>query len=122
LSNAGGIGAISVADEQSFGIEPEDVSGLGGRGCSDGGKSGDFESLAECGLARAFTKAIWLAGTHHYQTVIGGKGGIMGVDGVEGQVGRGAKVEDFGSSGLKFTTESVVLRLSDSKVRGMVEA
>ena len=32
LLNAGGVGAVAVADQQSLGIEPEDISGFGGAG------------------------------------------------------------------------------------------
>jgi len=44
LLNAGGVGAIAVADEKRFGIEPEDVSGFGGGGCGDFAESWNVES------------------------------------------------------------------------------
>src|SRR5712664_3481261 len=73
LLDAGGVGAIAVADEQSFGIEPEDVAGFSGGGRRDRAESGNVESLAERRVARAFGYAVWLAGTHHDQAVVSGE-------------------------------------------------
>ena len=42
LLNTGGVGAVAVADQQSVGIEPENVSGFGGSGRGDGSESRDI--------------------------------------------------------------------------------
>ncbi len=64
LLNAGGVGAVAVADQQGVGIEPEDVSGFGGSGRSDGSKNRDLQTFAERSLMRTFGEAIGLTGTH----------------------------------------------------------
>ena len=97
LLDASGVGAVSVTDEESFGVEPENVSGLGGAGRGDRAQGGDFERLAERGVVGAFWNAVRFAGTHDDQTVVGGKTGVVGVNGVEGEIGGGREFEDFGS-------------------------
>src|SRR5580692_3050882 len=86
LLDAGRVGAVAMAAEERLGIEPDDVTGFGAAGRGDGAERGDLEGLAKRSVARAFGDAVRLAGTHHDQTIIGGKGGIMSVDGVEGEI------------------------------------
>jgi len=47
LLNAGGVGAVAVADQQSLWVEPEEVSGFGGTGRCDFAEGWDVEALAE---------------------------------------------------------------------------
>ena len=73
-------------------------------------------------MVRAFGDAIELAGAHNDQSVIGGEGGVVGVNGVEGKIGRGWKIEDFCAGCLEFAAESFVLGLGFGEVGGVVEA
>jgi len=83
LLNARGIGAVALADEQSFRVEPDHVSGFGSTGKHDCAERRDVQGLKKRGVARTFGYAIGLAGTEHDQSVIGGKGCVVRVDGVE---------------------------------------
>ena len=122
LANTGGIRAIAVTDEESLGIEPEDVSGFGGAGRSDLAESGNVDRLAERGVVRAFDQPVRLAGTHHEQTVIGGKRRVVGVDGVEGEAWDRGHFDDFCSGGFQLAAESCVLGLSAFEIGGVLES
>ena len=65
LLNTGGVGAVAVADQQSVGIEPEDISGFSGSGRGDGSENRDLQTLAKRSLARTFGETVRLTGTHY---------------------------------------------------------
>jgi hypothetical protein len=46
-------------------------------------------------VVRAFGEAIGLSGTHDDEAVIGGKTGVVGVDGVERKMGGWRQFDDF---------------------------
>jgi hypothetical protein len=54
--------------------------------------------------------------------VIGGKRGVVGVDGVEGKIGGGGQFDDFRARRFQFVAERVMLGLGFDEVGGVVES
>src|SRR5579862_7379206 len=122
--NAELVGPVAVTDQQSFGIEPEHVSGFGSalcRVCRDFVQRGNLKVQEESGLMSGFGDSIGLTGAEDDHAVIGGERGIVGVDSIEGESGIGREFDDFGASGLQLAAECVVLRLSGCEVWGVME-
>jgi hypothetical protein len=54
--------------------------------------------------------------------LVGGERRVVGVDGIEGEIGSGRHIDDFGSCGSQLAAECVMLGLGGGEVGGVVEA
>jgi hypothetical protein len=121
LIEAGLVGAEALADEESAVVEPDEVAGFGGGGGLDFGEGGNVFG-AGGGVRVGFGNAGGLAGTHEDEAVGGGEGGVVGVDGVEGEGMVFGEGEDIGSGKSEEMAESLVLGLGDGEVGWVMEA
>jgi hypothetical protein len=70
----------------------------------------------------AFGDTVRLAGTHYDQAEISGQGAIVSVDGVEREIIRESKFDDFCARSREFMAESIVLGLSHLEVGRVAKA
>jgi len=99
LLDSRGVGAISAADKESFGVEPDNVAGFGGSGSFTCAENRDAFLLAELAMMLDFDTAVGFAGVHEDHAEIGSQGGVVGVNRVEGKVGRAGKFFEIGPGG-----------------------
>ncbi len=116
------VGAVAVADEESFGIEPEHVAGFGRSWSGDCRSSPNVETLTDSGVVGGFGNAIGLAGTERDEALIGRQGCIVSIDGIECETGVRRQFDHFGAGGFEFMAKGIVLGLRSCEVGRMEES
>src|SRR5215472_6780206 len=122
LRDTGGVGAIAVAYEQSFVVQPDDVSGFR---CARGlnfGESRNAEFAGKLRLVISLDDPVRFARTHDNDAQVGSEGGVVRVSGIEGEVIRGGLFENLCADSTQLCAERLVLFLCLRKIGSVSES
>ncbi len=114
--------AITVTDEQSFGIEPDHVTGFSLSRRLNLSQRRYAKATTEFDVPLRFRNAIHFARVEANESVVGSERWIVSVDGIERKVGSSWQMEYSGTRGLKLAAKLVMLVLRDREIRRMKEA
>jgi len=122
LLDSRGIRAITVTDEQSFGIEPDHVTGFSFSRWLNLSQRRDANTATEFDMTLRLRNAIQFAGMEANEAVVESQRWIVGVDGIQRKVRSSWQIENFGAGGFKLAAKSIMLHLRGRKIRCMKEA
>ena len=111
-----------MTDKQSFGIEPDHVTGFSFSRRLNLSQRRYANAATEFDVTLRLRNPIQLAGMEANKAVVGSQRRIVGVDGIERKVGSSWQMEHFGAGGFKLAAKFVMLRLRDREIRRMKEA
>ena len=119
LLDSRSVRAITVTDKQSFGIEPDHVTGFSFSRRLNLSQRWDANAATEFDVPLRLRNPIQLARMEANEAVVGRERRIMCVDGIQRKVGSSWQMEHFGAGGLKLAAKFVMLRLRDREIRRM---
>ena len=74
------------------------------------------KAAAEFDMTQRLGNTVWLSWMQTDESVISGQGGIVGVDSIQGKIGRRGQMDYFRACRLKLAAKFIVLRLRVAKL------